>query len=118
MTQVDEGPDPYRIGEIWDDVRKGEIECEPHLKEAVTGTLLNYGSEKVGTGYKWTKREPVSLLREIQSDLLKIADTGKTHEGEVLTDSEKDFYLQLRIRFMRITYKVRIFLQLEKEDEE
>lgn len=114
---MDEGPDPYRSAELWDDIRKGKVECEPDLKEAVTGSILNYSTEKEGKEYRWTKIHPLQMIEEIITDLLTNINRKETHTHQEMTEAELDFHRALRIRFIRIRRAVKNILE-EQEHEE
>ena len=113
---MDDYPETFRMGELWSEIREGKIECEPNLKTAVLDTVLNYGTTKAGTGHIWIKRNPLSVVNEIITDLLTDINRRETHTHEEMTEAELDFHRQLRVRFIRIRRAVRTILK-EQENE-
>ena len=111
-----EGEDNYRIAEAWDDLRKGRIPCEKDLKEDVEGLILSYGTEKVGKGHKWIRRNPVSIINEIITDILTDIVRGIDHTETPLTEEDLDKKKLLRIRFILIRRAVKNILKEENID--
>jgi len=105
--------DPTRLGEIYTLLREDKIECEKDLKEAVMHFVLNFGTEKVGKTFYWSRRNPLDVMTEICAHIEQCLQTKKTHEMQDMTDAELNFHRRLYVRLYRVKRAIRNILQQE-----